>query len=70
MGLVSIGAICLTALPFQLLIEIDGWVKLFVVGIVAGILALVVNFLIVLRKNERRMVIDMVRKKFQHHSSL
>lgn len=62
LGLVSIGTICLTVLPFQLLIEIDGWMKLFGVGIVAGILALGVNFFIVLRKNERKMVIDMAGK--------
>lgn len=65
LGLASIGAICLTALPFQLLIEIDGWIKLFAVGIAAGAAALAVNFLIVLRKNERKMVLDMVRKKLQ-----
>ena len=65
LGLASIGAICLTALPFQLLIEIDGWIKLFAVGIAAGAAALAVNFLIVLRKNERKMVLDMVKKKLQ-----
>lgn len=65
LGLASIGAICLTALPFQMLIEIDGWIKLFAVGIAAGAAALAVNFLIVLRKNERKMVLDMVRKKLQ-----
>ncbi len=65
LGLVSIGTICLTVLPFQLLIEIDGWMKLFGVGIVAGILALAVNFFIVLRKNERKMVIDMAGKIFR-----
>ena len=63
LGLVSIGAVCLTALPFRLLIEIDGWVKLFSVGIVAGTAALAVNFFVVLRKNERGMVLDMVKKK-------
>ncbi len=65
LGLASIGAICLTALPFQMLIEIDGWIKLFAVGIAAGAAALAVNFLIVLRKNERKMVLDMVKKKLQ-----
>lgn len=65
LGLASIGAICLTALPFQLLIEIDGWIKLFAVGIAAGAAALAVNFLIVLRKNERKMVLDMVKKKLR-----
>ena len=65
LGLAAIGAICLTALPFQMLIEIDGWIKLFAVGIAAGAAALAVNFLIVLRKNERKMVLDMVKKKLQ-----
>lgn len=65
LGLASIGAICLTALPFQMLIEIDGWIKLFAVGIAAGAAALAVNFLIVLRKNERKMVLDMVKKKLR-----
>ncbi len=66
LGLISIGAICLTALPFQLFIKIDGWFKLFGVGIAAGMLALAVNFLIVLRRNERKMVLDMVKKKLPH----
>jgi O-antigen/teichoic acid export membrane protein len=63
LGLVSIGAVCLVALPFQLFIQIDGWIKLFAVGIVAGILALLVNFCIVLRKSERRMVLDKVKSR-------
>lgn len=63
LGLVSIGAVCLVALPFELLVEINGWIKLFAVGIVAGILALAVNFLVVLRKGERQMVLDMVKRK-------
>ena len=66
LGLISIGAICLTAFPFQLFIKIDGWFKLFGVGIAAGMLALAVNFLIVLRRNERKMVLDMVKKKLPH----
>ncbi len=63
LGLISIGAICLVALPFELLIEIDGWVKLFAVGVVAGVLALAVNFLVVLRKSERQMVLEKVMAK-------
>ena len=65
LGLISIGAIYLTAMPFRLLIEIDGWLKLFSIGIAAGIAALIVNFFIVLRKNERKMVLDMVKKKLK-----
>lgn len=62
-GLVSIGAICLVALPFELFINIDGWIKLFAVGIAAGILALIVNFFVILRRAEREMVLDALRKK-------
>ena len=67
MGLVSIGLICLVVLPFELFINIDGWLKLFGVGIVAGILALLVNFFVVLRKGERQMVLEKVRSKLVKH---
>ena len=68
LGLVSIGVICLVAMPFELLIDINSWVKLFGVGIVAGILALLVNFFVVLRRTEREMVLGMVKKKiFRRH---
>ena len=67
MGLVSIGAVCLVILPFELFIQIDGWIKLFAVGIAAGILALLVNFFVVLRKGEREMVLDMIKKKAARH---
>ena len=63
LGLLSIGAICLVALPFELFLEIDSWLKLFAVGIAAGVLALAVNFLVVLRKGERQMVVDKVKSK-------
>lgn len=67
MGVVSIGAVCLVALPFELFIRIDSWAKLFLVGIAAGILALLVNFFVILRKAERQMVLDMVKKKLVRH---
>ena len=57
-----IGVICLVAVPFELLIEINSWIRLFGVGIAAGILALLVNFFVVLRKTEREMVLGMVKK--------
>lgn len=63
MGLVSIGLICLVVLPFELFFTIDGWVKLFAVGIASGILALVVNFFVVLRASERQMVLNLIRSK-------
>lgn len=67
MGLVSIGVICLVVLPFELFLNIDGWIKLFGVGIAAGILALLVNFFVVLRKGERQMVLEKVRSRLVKH---
>ncbi len=61
--LVSIGILCLVILPFQIFVKIDGWITLFAVGIVAGILALLVNFFIVLRRGEREMVLEQVKNK-------
>ena len=69
LGLVSIGAVCLVALPFELFVNIDSWIKLFGIGIVAGPLALLVNFFIVLRKTERSMVINVIKTRVFHHQS-
>jgi len=63
LGLRSVVIICLVVLPFELLVDINSWTKLFAVGIAAGILALGANFLIVLRKNERQMVLEKVKSK-------
>ena len=67
LGLLSIGAVCAVALPFELLIDIDSWMKLIAIGVTAGPLALLVNFFVVLRKTERQMVLEMVRKKLSRH---
>ena len=66
---VPIGAVCLVALPFELFVNIDSWIKLFGIGIVAGPLALLVNFFIVLRKTERSMVINVIKTRVFHHQS-
>lgn len=70
LGLASIGAVCLVALPFELFIDINSWMKLILVGITAGPLSLLVNFFIVLRRTERDMVIGMVKKKLFRHSGM
>ena len=64
LGLVSIGAVCLVALPFELFVNIDSWIKLFGIP-----LALLVNFFIVLRKTERSMVINVIKTRVFHHQS-
>lgn len=64
LGLAAVAAVCLVALPFHFLIPINNWLTLFAVGIAAGLLALFVNFWIVLRKGERELVLDKLREKF------
>lgn len=63
LGLGSIGAICLVALPFRYYVAIDSWLALFAVGAAAGVLALLVNFFLVLRRSERQMVLRQVKSK-------
>ncbi len=63
LGLISIGAVCLVALPFRLFLVTDGWISLLTAGAAAGIPALLVNFLIVLRREERRMVLEFVKDR-------
>ncbi len=63
LGLVSIGAVCLAALPFSLFLEIDSWFALLGAGAGAGVLALVVNFFVVLGRRERQMVLEQVKNR-------
>lgn len=65
LGLSSIGAVCLVALPFYLFIEIESWITLFAAGAAAGVLALLVNFFVVLGKSERRMVLDQIKSRLR-----
>ena len=42
---------------------IDNWITLILVCAIAGVLCLIVNFFIVLSKNERKRIIQMINKK-------
>ncbi|MBQ8184494.1 MAG: MATE family efflux transporter [Lachnospiraceae bacterium] len=63
MGLVSISCIYVLGLASQWLFPIDSWMGLIVVGCCTGVLALGVNFLIVLRKSEREMIFAKLKEK-------
>jgi len=67
LGLAAVGAVCLVALPFCLFVPIDNWITLFAVGIGAGILALFVNFWVVLRKGERELVLHKLKEKLHRN---
>ncbi len=63
LGWLSIGAI--TALGFlsRMVYPIQSWAGLFLTGAVMGPLSLLVNFFVILRKEERKMVVLAVRSK-------
>lgn len=61
MGLLSIGVITAAAMVSKLFLPMDNWTGFFVSCIFMGIVALGLNFLIVLRKSEREMVLDKVK---------
>ena len=61
LGLASIGIITAVAMVSKLILPMDSWVGFFVSGIFMGCVALGLNFLIVLRKSERQMVLHKVK---------
>lgn len=62
-GLFSIGMITILGLLSRMVYPIHSWGSLLLTGVVVGPLSLLVNFFIILRKEERTMVITMVRSK-------
>ncbi|MCI9133224.1 MAG: MATE family efflux transporter [Lachnospiraceae bacterium] len=63
MGLFSIVCIWALGVISQLLFPIDSWTRLFLVGCGTGVVALGVNFWIVLRKGEREMIFRKLKEK-------
>lgn len=61
LGLASIGIITAVAMVSKLILPMDSWGSFFVSGIFMGCVALGLNFLIVLRKSERQMVLHKVK---------
>ncbi|MCI8417840.1 MAG: MATE family efflux transporter [Lachnospiraceae bacterium] len=63
MGLLSIGCIWLLGVLSQQLFPIHSWAGLFLVGCSTGVVALGVNFFIVLGKSEREMIFGKLKEK-------
>lgn len=58
LGFASIGMITAVAFVSKLFLPMDHWISFFASGIFMGVVALGLNFFIVLGKNERAMVLD------------
>lgn len=65
LGWFSIGTITVLGLLSRMVYPIHSWGSLILTGIVLGPLSLLVNFFIILRKEERKIVLDMVRSKLK-----
>ena len=65
MGLASIGIITVVAMLSKLVLPMDNWITFFVSGGFMGCVALALNFLIVLGKTERQMVLEKVMSKLK-----
>lgn len=65
LGWFSIGAITVLGLLSRMVYPIHSWGSLIITGVIMGPLALVVNFFIILRREEREMVLHMVRSKLK-----
>lgn len=65
LGFLSIGMISALGFLSRMVYPIHSWGSLFITGVVMGPLSLLVNFFIILRKEERRIVLDMVRSRLK-----
>lgn len=65
LGWFSIGSIVLLGMISRTIFPIHSWISLLLTGVVMGPLALVLNFMIILRKEEKEMVLGMVKSKLK-----
>lgn len=62
-GLFSIACISLVAFASRFVFTIDSYLSLIGVGILVGIVALIMNFFIILKKDDRKLVLDKVLRR-------
>ena len=62
-GLFSIASITVVGLISRCMVDIHSYITLIAVGIVVGVIALVLNFFIILKKEDRKYVIDKVMRR-------
>ncbi len=65
LGLLSIGSIAVLGQLSRMVYPIHSWGSLILTGVVVGPLSLLINFFVILRKEERRMVTEFVRSKLK-----
>lgn len=62
-GLLSIACISVVAFASRFVFTIDSYLSLIRVGIIVGIVALIMNFFIILKKDDRKLVLDKVLRR-------
>lgn len=62
LGFVSIGSIVILGMLSKQIIPIDSYFRLFLIGIPTGILAVILNYFIILTRNERVLIMDKVKQ--------
>ena len=62
-GLLSIAGISIVAVASRFVFTIDSYLSLIGVGIIVGIIALVINFYVVLKKEDRKIILDKVLRR-------
>ena len=62
-GLCSIASISVVALVSRYFVEIESYMMLIAVGIVVGCIALLLNFFIILKKDDRKIVLDKILRR-------
>lgn len=62
-GLFSIATISLVGVVSRFLVEINSYISLIGVGIVVGSIALILNFFIILKKEDRKLVLDKIMRR-------
>ncbi len=62
LGFVSIGSIVILGMLSKQIIVIDSYFRLFLIGIPTGILAVILNYFIILTRNERVIIMDKVKQ--------
>lgn len=62
-GLLSIAGISIVAFASRFVFTIDSYLSLIGVGIIVGIIALVINFYVVLKKEDRKIILDKVLRR-------
>lgn len=62
LGFVSIGSIVVLGMLSKQIVAIDSYFSLFLIGIPTGVVAVILNYFIILTRNERAIILDKVKQ--------